>query len=198
MALRSFFRQHENALFVLACAIFLALILAASQGVFESDEPAPPANAEATLTAPAETIPEEPAPAGTPALTQQPALRLVSSELTPASTPSGQSRNRSRLSVFLRLENTGDAELFGSSSAPPELVLADGSTVAPDRAALQQSAAAFGVDEPLAPGESRTGELRFELAGEQTTQVTEQESTLRLATGEAAGPLSVAVPAAGS
>jgi hypothetical protein len=88
--------------------------------------------------------------------------------------PAGRARDRARLRVGLRVRNRSDR-----SVDPPRIQVGE-DTIRVDLDAAEDLAG--NVLEPLSPGSSAKGELRFETAGETTLELMEGRSTtLRIA-----------------
>lgn len=110
----------------------------------------------------------------TPARPTLPTLRsgsltaaITGVELVPATSDSGQSRDRARVVVDVEVRNDGQEAL-----TPADVFrLWSDDTFSPDPAS-QGEPGVLDTATPLPPGESRSGELRFELAGAATTRAT--------------------------
>jgi hypothetical protein len=96
--------------------------------------------------------------------------------LRPAATAARRARDRARLRVGLRVRNGSDRSV---TIDPPRIQVGE-DTVRADLNAAEDLA--DNVLEPLSPGSSAKGELRFETAGETTLELMEGRSTtLRIA-----------------
>lgn len=96
--------------------------------------------------------------------------------LRPAATAAGRARDRARLRVGLRVRNRSDRSV---TIDPPRIQVGE-DTIRVDLNAAEDLAG--NVLEPLSPGSSAKGELRFETAGETTLELMEGRSTtLRIA-----------------
>jgi len=96
--------------------------------------------------------------------------------LRPAASAAGRARDRARLRVGLRVRNGSDRSV---TIDPPRIQVGE-DTVRADLNAAEDLAG--NVLEPLSPGSSAKGELRFETAGETTLELMEGRSTtLRIA-----------------
>jgi hypothetical protein len=115
-------------------------------------------------------------------------VEIRSAQLVRATTASGRQRNRSRLTLRLQVANRGSTAALGSGSRDAVVLVAGSRTVRADRAALREEGA-FPLERPLAEGVERTGELRFELAGDATDAVSAGRSTLRIPAGPGAEPI---------
>jgi hypothetical protein len=95
-----------------------------------------------------------------------PGLRARATDTTVElpTTASGRARRRLRVSVEVAVTNTGAAPLFSGRRDPSPRLSIGPAQARPDRAA-QRLEGAFVTTEPLPPGETRRGFLRFELAG---------------------------------
>ena len=114
-------------------------------------------------------------------------MRVHGAVLRAASSPSGIRRQRARLAVRVRAENTGTTTV---TLARPALT-AGGITIKTDPQA-DTPGTNFG---PLAAGETQTVTLRFETAGAQTAALTsERRGRLRIA-GRTVPPLFITVGA---
>lgn len=91
--------------------------------------------------------------------------------LRPAATAAGRARDRARLRVGLRVRNRSDRSV---TIDPPRIQVGE-DTVRADLNAADDLAG--NVLEPLSPGSSAKGELRFETAGETTLELMEGRST---------------------
>ena len=112
--------------------------------------------------------------ATTPARLAKVRVRVLDAMLRPARTPSGIRRQRARVTVRVRAENTGTTSVTLQRPA----ILAAGKTVKTDSSA-DSPETNFGA---LGAGETRAVTLRFETAGEVTAQLTNQKSgRLRIA-----------------
>jgi hypothetical protein len=90
--------------------------------------------------------------------------------------PAGRARDRARLRVGLRVRNRSDRSV---TIDPPRIQVGE-DTIRVDLDAAEDLAG--NVLEPLSPGSSAKGELRFETAGETTLELMEGRSTtLRIA-----------------
>lgn len=96
-----------------------------------------------------------------------PRVRVLSAVLRRASTQSGRDRRRAQVTVRVRVTSRGTGTL---DLGDPLLM------VGSERVGLDPDAedAAGALLEPLAPGVSATGELRFETAGAVTRRLTKQ------------------------
>ena len=102
-------------------------------------------------------------------------IRPVQTTLDRAQTASGRRRNRARLTAQLEVTNLGSepARVRPSQiyiSAGGDRVLADPATRRDSGSVMERRS--------LAPGQTRIGILRFELAGGQTSQVVREDSAL--------------------
>lgn len=88
---------------------------------------------------------------------------ILSATVQPAGTPSGQRRKRARVTVYLRVTNQR-----GSTITNLEPVLLAGVRVLPDPNATYTTGSLL---EPVPPGTTATGTLRFETAGAVTDRV---------------------------
>ena len=88
-----------------------------------------------------------------------------------ASTPSGRARNRLRVAAAVEAEAIGEATAFTSQQRAVYLAIGD-RIVPADRA--HRGKGSFSLTDSLAPGFVRRGEIRFELAGEETTRFLER------------------------
>lgn len=96
--------------------------------------------------------------------------------LRPGATAAGRARDRARLRVGLRVRNRSDR----SVTIDPPYIQVGEDTIRVDLNAVEDLA--VNVLEPLSPGSSAKGELRFETAGETTLELMEGRSTtLRIA-----------------
>lgn len=91
---------------------------------------------------------------------------------TPARTASGRQRHRVRLKLSLDVRNEGAKPMTPNPGGDGIYVSIAGTRVRADTAAAAL-AGAFDGTKPLAPGRTRTGFLRFELAGSAGRQVLE-------------------------
>lgn len=88
---------------------------------------------------------------------------ILSATVQPAGTPSGQRRKRARVTVYLQVTNQR-----GSTITNLEPVLLAGARVLPDPNATYTTGSLL---EPVPPGTTATGTLRFETAGAVTDRV---------------------------
>jgi hypothetical protein len=106
------------------------------------------------------------------------AARVRSAKVYEASTPSGRARRRMRVAVALEASATGERAAM-SSGGDGSLALAIGATtVHPDSSF--DAPAAFALSRPVPPGESRRGEVRFELAGATSARFLRAGAQLRI------------------
>lgn len=104
-----------------------------------------------------------------------PSIRVQSATLVPAETPSGQQRQRARLTVNVRVVNRGTEPL----DIRRRFVIVGEDRVSADP---QADDAAGALLEPIAGGETVTGELRFETAGAVTQSLIDRNpARLRIA-----------------
>lgn len=91
-------------------------------------------------------------------------VKILSATLFPAATAGGRARGRARVAVRVRVTNRDKRTL----TPPNPLLLSAG-----DRIGVDSHAAALAdpVIQPLAPGSSVTGELRFEIEGAVTRRL---------------------------
>lgn len=95
--------------------------------------------------------------------------------LRPAATPQGRARDRARLRVGVRVRNRSDRRV---TIDPPRIQVGE-DTVRVDKGAEDLAEDVF---EPLSPGASAKGELRFETAGATTRKLMDgNRTTLRIA-----------------
>jgi hypothetical protein len=95
--------------------------------------------------------------------------------LRPAATPQGRDRDRARLRVGLRVRNRSDRRV---TIDPPRIQVGE-DTVRVDKGAEDLAEDVF---EPLSPGASAKGELRFETTGATTRKLMDRRrTTLRIA-----------------
>jgi len=168
-----------------AIGVLLGIGLAALTG---DDDVPPPAALGTGATTAATTPPTTPATSSVPAVTAtgttpratppsalaKVRVRVLGTVLRAASTPSGQRRQRARVAVRVRAENTGTTAV---TLARPTLTAA-GASVKTDPAA-DAPGTHFG---PFAAGETQAVTLRFETASRLTAQLTsERKGQLRIA-----------------
>lgn len=91
-------------------------------------------------------------------------VRVTEATTTPASTAQGRARDRMRVTVRLRLENTGSVAFVPAAGERDVYLFAGNRRISSDSNA-RSAAGALSLAEPLEPGQQRSGELRFELAG---------------------------------
>lgn len=142
------------------------------------------------------SVPSRTATAAAPGATVRARLRVVDVVLHPASTESGLRRKRARLTARVRVENRGTQDLI---PARPALFVGE-----------ERTETDPGADGPstdlgtLAPGETKSVTLRFEVAGATTTRLTtDRRARIRVAGQSRAvsvkvgGPVDDAVAATG-
>lgn len=172
--IRSFVQSHDALLFALACAAFvvlLAVIVVADP--LSKSAPAPAAPPTTATTAP--TKPPT-----------SPRVQVSGATLARARGTSGRRRNRARLTISLTVTNSTGRPIFGPGTPAPTITVGASGSLARDPATATL-AETLRTDQPLAPGHQRTGTLRFELAGGQTTAVAADGADLHLGTGSS-GP----------
>lgn len=102
-------------------------------------------------------------------------VNVTFAALRPAATPLGRARDRARLRVGVRVRNRSDRRV---TIDPPRIQVGE-DTVRVDKAAEDLAEDVF---EPLSPGASAKGELRFETAGATTRRLMDRNrTTLRIA-----------------
>jgi len=125
-------------------------VFTARANVTEATEPS---------TKPAATTP---APQTTAPATAPVGVKVVSASIVPASTPAGRERNRASIRVRVTVTNKGSAALQLTRFS-----LRNGS--ARVRNDVQAAEFAGPLLQPIAPGSSATGEIRFETEGDAST-----------------------------
>ena len=93
-------------------------------------------------------------------------VRVRSVKAFDAATPEGRARKRMRVTLSVRADTEGTTTALEPAADPRVYLSIGGSKVAPDGA--WDSPRAFDLESPLAPGQQRSGQLRFELAGKQS------------------------------
>lgn len=122
----------------------------------------------------------------------RPRIRVISAVLQPASTPRGRARQRARLTVRVRVTNRAAERL----TSPAPMLLSGADLVGVDSNANDVAGPLL---EPIAAGESATGELRFETAGEVTKRLTDvRRGRLRIANRTVAVRVTIGDPARSS
>ncbi|MDQ3722471.1 MAG: hypothetical protein M3376_05255 [Actinomycetota bacterium] len=113
-------------------------------------------------------------------------VQILGAVLHPAATPSGRRRQRARIIVRARTQNSGTQPV---TLARPALLVGDASFRSGPAAGTSRTQAG-----ELAAGESEAVTLRFELAGEATAQVTAQKRA-RLVVAGRSRPMPVEIGA---
>jgi hypothetical protein len=93
-------------------------------------------------------------------------LRITSATFVAATTPAGKVAKRGRLAVVVSVKNAGTTQ--ATVPLAQLVVRAAGAAVRPDPDATE---AAGDLSQPVAPGATATGELRFETSGAATTEL---------------------------
>lgn len=164
-----------------ALGLAIGLLLSKLSGNETSDASAPAVVPTTTTSAATSDTDEDTATTTTSPATTAPAnaldlgdgltLTADSASFTPATTPNGKARKRGRLTVKVTLENTGTADVTPDVK---RLVVREGGVVTrPDPAADD---VAGKLSQPLAAGDSVTGDLNFETAGAATAAIAKATS----------------------
>ena len=90
--------------------------------------------------------------------------RVLAIQSIPATSASGKARHRVRLVVRLRARNVGDQPLFGGDQAGFVYLVLGKHKIGEDRH-VWPLPVSFKQNQAIAPGETRTGVLRFEIGG---------------------------------
>lgn len=99
-------------------------------------------------------------------------VRVRSAKAFLAATPAGRARNRMRLELAVELRASTLADGFGGRSDDAAYVTIGGARVAADP--RDRGPGVFALDTPVQAGQTRSGRLRFELAGTQTKRLLDQ------------------------
>ena len=116
--------------------------------------------------------------------------RVASVRAYEAATPAGRQRNRMRVVVLLEVTARDETLFEAAAEESPVYLNVGGTRVDPD--SNWSGTSRFAIDEPLRPGESRRGHLRFELAGAETEAFTTNGAQLALRLS-AAEPVEVGI-----
>jgi len=179
--------EHEVARFLVLSALSFALLVAMFTGAFESDylpgASAPVESSAGSVTAPnpgVTSVPAAPSPATAPgAATGSDETTADRVSVMLAHTASGRQRNRARVTVSVSVRNGGTQPMFTDPNAGAELRIGGARAVPADVYALALPGS-LDMTRPLPAGGVRHGELRFEIAGAQTTTVQTAGAELRL------------------
>ena len=95
-----------------------------------------------------------------------------------AATEEGRARRRMRVAVALEASATGDRPVLGPGDEPAVYLSIGGNRQEPDGSFREQEA--FDLESAVPAGETRRGEVRFELAGEQSERFLEEGGQLAL------------------
>lgn len=101
-------------------------------------------------------------------------VKVTFAGLRPAATPRGRARDRARLRLGLRVRNRSDSPV---TIDPPRIQVGE------DTLRVDMNALGANMREPLAPGGSAEGVLRFETAGAMTRTLMERRRTTLLIAG---------------
>jgi hypothetical protein len=92
------------------------------------------------------------------------AAQVASATILRATSASGRARDRMRVTIGLTMRNTGP-ETFTPGEDGRAVYLTIGDTRVESDAAQRSEPQGFKLSEPLAPADTRAGELRFEIGG---------------------------------
>lgn len=168
---------HGTAKVVATVVIAAAIGLGAGRGIAEVAGGSASAGLPADPATDTAAQPQPPADDDAPR-DAEPAVgvEVTFAGLRPAASAAGRARDRARLRVGLRVRNRSDR----SVTIDPPYIQVGEDTIRVDLNAAEDLAG--NVVEPLSPGSSAKGELRFETAGETTLELMEGRSTtLRIA-----------------
>ena len=101
--------------------------------------------------------------------------RVLALQTIPATSAAGKARHRIRMVVRLRVRNTGDAPIFGGDQAAFVYLVLGKHKINEDRH-VWPLPISFKQNQPIAPGETRTGVLRFELGGKDGEYLEQQKA----------------------